>query len=537
MKKLFTLLLALVLVIPVGACTSEEGGGPMADYIYNGTELPALPEWDKETYPYAVIYHYLVGVHHLFFSKTPWEGTGKTKVIDGTSYGKAVSTANTSGVLYVAISTSAEWSLGDSTNLVNNLGSQSGGRECVVWSNHDIVGADGSVLLAASEPVKKQKLFLSVGETTLYNGIGLPPLPEWDREKYPYAIARQRIDDILSYEVWLFVCMDPFVAFSESDTRVSTLRESGVKYNAMQYKMSDDETEWNLSSGEINLGPNSNGTFDMGHVEVFWSNVDIPYLDNPDALYLSASEPVAVDITETTVTATFFCDDLNYEDVVYNLQAWIYPKGSSYQNAVGVFTSERFAGTAHRESHTFTGLMPNTEYEIYAVIVGADGSATDQNATVAFTTKAVGTEPFLLLTANQITGNGFTLFITTQNLEADTPYTAEVLVYEPDSSRVVFEGEVTIEGSSGIDFIHVTGLEPETEYAVSVDIYPDGGEVLLHGDHTVTTTSEVPAVRDLFPLGFASGLSGVPVLEAGDYNTWAQGYIAGCAMRKALRKE
>lgn len=27
----------------------------MANYLYNGVELPALPEWDKETYPYAVI--------------------------------------------------------------------------------------------------------------------------------------------------------------------------------------------------------------------------------------------------------------------------------------------------------------------------------------------------------------------------------------------------------------------------------------------------------------------------------------------------
>ena len=27
----------------------------MANYLYNGIELPALPEWDKETYPYAYI--------------------------------------------------------------------------------------------------------------------------------------------------------------------------------------------------------------------------------------------------------------------------------------------------------------------------------------------------------------------------------------------------------------------------------------------------------------------------------------------------
>ena len=28
----------------------------MANYLYNGVELPALPEWDKTVYPYAIIH-------------------------------------------------------------------------------------------------------------------------------------------------------------------------------------------------------------------------------------------------------------------------------------------------------------------------------------------------------------------------------------------------------------------------------------------------------------------------------------------------
>ena len=29
----------------------------MSKYLYNGVELPELPEWDKNTYPYACISH------------------------------------------------------------------------------------------------------------------------------------------------------------------------------------------------------------------------------------------------------------------------------------------------------------------------------------------------------------------------------------------------------------------------------------------------------------------------------------------------
>lgn len=59
----------------------------------------------------------------------------------------------------------------------------------VIWSNHDILNEDGSVYLAASEPVHSGNIGLRVGESvTYYDGMILPELPEWDKTEYPYAV-------------------------------------------------------------------------------------------------------------------------------------------------------------------------------------------------------------------------------------------------------------------------------------------------------------------------------------------------------------
>lgn len=42
----------------------------MANYLYNGIELPQLPEWDTEIYPYAVIVRF-TSAYMLAFLATP----------------------------------------------------------------------------------------------------------------------------------------------------------------------------------------------------------------------------------------------------------------------------------------------------------------------------------------------------------------------------------------------------------------------------------------------------------------------------------
>lgn len=128
-------------------------------YLYNGVRLPKLPEWDKTAYPYAVVYRTLALSWYLFVSETPWHGTGENHTdIFGAGAGEA--TENTSaGVTFlykdntwVQQSNSNPPKLGQMQD-TDGDGIADKGAYCAVWSNHDIIGADNSVLLAASEPI------------------------------------------------------------------------------------------------------------------------------------------------------------------------------------------------------------------------------------------------------------------------------------------------------------------------------------------------------------------------------------------------
>ena len=124
----------------------------MANYLYNGIELPELPEWDKETYPYAVIFHdpmnllYTKGAYHLLLSPepfavwhvdtTPLWGVSEDTAVGFRSYVEPDFVWQGSGF------GSSGWDGHRADNLP------------LVWSNHDITNTtDNSVWLAASEPV------------------------------------------------------------------------------------------------------------------------------------------------------------------------------------------------------------------------------------------------------------------------------------------------------------------------------------------------------------------------------------------------
>lgn len=129
--------------ITVGYLYNEPDSGLM---VYGGAVFPELPEWDKEAYPYAYIYTYLFNgytYYRLVVSATaPQFGSdGYCRADDAmraTFYGDVPS----------------EWpSLeiaggGDSFALNSALSSSP------LWSNHDILNADGTVYLKASTPTE-----------------------------------------------------------------------------------------------------------------------------------------------------------------------------------------------------------------------------------------------------------------------------------------------------------------------------------------------------------------------------------------------
>ena len=140
-------------------------------YLYNGVRLPALPDWDKERYPYAFIYIVTLdgttGVHTLVVSSSSvmyYDGNGIIcpSANVGQRYtvsGEAWATAARSDDFYI-----------QRDNLIYT-----------VWSNFDVLNADGSVYVAASEPVH-DKFAIRDWLGWLIAGLCSRPLPLGARE-------------------------------------------------------------------------------------------------------------------------------------------------------------------------------------------------------------------------------------------------------------------------------------------------------------------------------------------------------------------
>jgi hypothetical protein len=123
------------------------------DYI--GEILPKLPKWDDKAYPYAVVFHALWGILVLCLSETPWVGTGEPHISVDATFGEETINAS-QAIQYTLIPESVEWKYDSVTDPVA-LGQRVGNRYGLygaVWSNHDIISADGkTVLVAKSDPI------------------------------------------------------------------------------------------------------------------------------------------------------------------------------------------------------------------------------------------------------------------------------------------------------------------------------------------------------------------------------------------------
>lgn len=118
-----------------------DGKGEPVAYLYNGVRLPKLPEWDRNTYPYAV---FLVG---------NISGTVSLYILSAVEYA-----VNSRGVWSVTIpigtpiATVAEgatrWS--DFSELTYATEPYVGNID---WANFDVLNEDGTVFLAASDPI------------------------------------------------------------------------------------------------------------------------------------------------------------------------------------------------------------------------------------------------------------------------------------------------------------------------------------------------------------------------------------------------
>ena len=105
----------------------------------------------------------------------------------------------------------------------------------------------------------------------LYNGVRMPPLPEWDREMYPYAV----IGDVLGKTALLVVQEKPYYS---AQTDYIILPGNSILY-------STSLGEWGT------YGEASDRRFKGGLLR--WTSHDVIYADSTE-VYFEASEPIPV---------------------------------------------------------------------------------------------------------------------------------------------------------------------------------------------------------------------------------------------------
>lgn len=121
----------------------EEIKTPIA-YSYNGIILPPLPEWDKETYPYAVVV-YDTNKVRVVVASVPF-------VARETEYSWVTVYSNADGYFCSWYGTNDNLKQIINDMATSNL-SLSVYEHYDSWSNHDICFNNGSVFIPASEPI------------------------------------------------------------------------------------------------------------------------------------------------------------------------------------------------------------------------------------------------------------------------------------------------------------------------------------------------------------------------------------------------
>lgn len=128
-------------------------------YLYNGVRLPKLPEWDKTVYPYAVISLFENDYHKGYIMDISATHYVAAEVYPG-------HVGNSLTITTPAMCYSLQDSGGENTTspdgawvLTSDLSGEtenyfrSGKYYSLFWANYDVSGSDGTVYLAASDPV------------------------------------------------------------------------------------------------------------------------------------------------------------------------------------------------------------------------------------------------------------------------------------------------------------------------------------------------------------------------------------------------
>lgn len=179
-----------------------------------------------------------------------------------------------------------------------------------IYTNHDILDGDGNVYLAA-DTVTPVKLFdlkswltgfalglagkplpLAVRKPVayLYNGVRLPELPEWDKEKYPYVVIERTGSALYNYAYALRLFQKPY-------------KITGTQWMVSHF-VAPEGDEKTYTACACPYTDNGDGTFVWSEPTVYnipddfrvqkpiWCNYDLGKSDG--TVLLAASDPVPV---------------------------------------------------------------------------------------------------------------------------------------------------------------------------------------------------------------------------------------------------
>lgn len=257
-------------------------------FLYNGVKLPALPEWDKTVYPYAFIYIVTLdgttGVYTLVVSSSSVMGyDGNGIICPSATVGQRYTVSEDR---WAAAAASDDFYI-KRDNLIYT-----------VWANFDVLNSDGSVYVAASEPVPVADKFPLQGWLNwhviglcsrplplskknlvghLYNGVALSVLPEYDKTAYPYAIIIKTTVSGLENPYALYICSTPF--YIHPDGVVITLSSSANSvYVTIPYA-----SLW--VSGTSTFDPAYQYASVGNRADLLWSNDNIKSITDGSVLF------------------------------------------------------------------------------------------------------------------------------------------------------------------------------------------------------------------------------------------------------------
>ena len=256
----------------------EEGKVALADgdgyVLYKGGLFPNYA-WNKEKYPYVVVIKSI-----LFDSFEYWPTKPEVR---NTSNGAVVllpETEPTKVVRFEKVWGAAEWSGPYETE----LGMTYNIARVPQWSNTKLYRDSGELYIAGTPPIR---LVSNKPVAALYNGVELPPLPEYDKETYPYSCVKMVINAYGEHVFTHYACPNPI-------NRQGDYYYAGGRPLTCQCRPDSEE-----DSARVWSDLKEGFALTVKADELMWTSHDISYTEEYGGGLARSADPAPIPVYET----------------------------------------------------------------------------------------------------------------------------------------------------------------------------------------------------------------------------------------------